>query len=518
MSEGPERERLSGALQENLLTLLCFDDANCKVARGALTPQLFESAVYREVAGAAIDFIDQFGETIKEHLPDHLEHILKGEDARKAASYERVIRNLYEARGHVNGEYVISRLHDFVRQQNFKDAVIRAAEALRDGKVDEAEVAMQSALNRQAVAFDPGLRLDSPEDVAALLDSPEEEGFPLGIPELDVRGLFPRRKTLTTFVAARGMGKSWFLTHSAKMAMVHGWSVSVVTLEMGQKSYGVRFLQSFFSISKREAEVSVSRLRVGRDGDLLDLFREKMERWTLKDDDIKSKLMRRIRETFSRRAPLRIKAFPTGSLTVAQLEAYLDGLERFEKFTPDVLIVDYPDLMEMPSDNLRIHLGKVIEKIRGIAVRRNLAAIIVTQGNRESEKATTVTTDQVAEDISKLATSDLVFTYSQTPAEYALGLARLMVGKARDAEGKFSVLITQAYAIGQFCLDSVLLRGDYWNILRGDDGDGPEEAPRRPRRRSEGNGEGRGRGEAPRGRRGPPNDDNDDAPPRRRKG
>lgn len=460
-----EKARLSGSLQENILVLLCFDDAACKVVRGALTPQLFESAVAREVAGAAIDFIDQYGETIKEHLPDHLEHILKGEDARKASSYERLIKNIYEARDHVNAEYVLTQLHDFVRQQNFKDAIVKATEAIRDGKIDEAEVAMQQALNRQAVAFEPGLRLDSPEDVAALLDSPEEEGFPLGIPELDRRGLMPRRKALTMFVGARGMGKSWFLTFCAKMAMVHGWGAVVITLEMGEKGYGVRFLQSFFSISQREAEVTVSRLKVGRDGGLVDLIRERVERWTMKDDDIKTKLLRRIRDTFSRRAPLRIKAFPTGSLTIPQLEAYLDGLERYDKFVPDALLIDYPDLMELPSDNLRIALGKTIEKIRGIAVKRNLAAIVVTQGNRDSEKATTVSTDMMAEDISKLATADLVFTYSQTPAEYALGLARLMVGKAREAEGKFSVLITQAYAIGQFCLDSVLLKNDYWDIL-----------------------------------------------------
>lgn len=465
-------ERLSGALQENILTLLCFDDKNCKIVRAAITPQLFGNAVHREVAGHAIDFIDQYGETIKEHLADHLEDILKGEDARKASTYERLLKNLYESRDTVNGDYVVSQLHKFVRQQNLKSSVIRAVECLEDGRIDDAEIELQKGLNTQSVAFEAGLSLNNADDVGAILDNPEEEGFTLGIPELDDRGLFPRRKEICVFLAARGMGKSWFVTHCCKRASIQGWSAVVITLEMGEKPYGARMLQSFFSISRREAEVTVSRFERDRKGGLADIIRETMQRMTMKDGDIKSKLMSRIRTMFERKAPLRIKAFPTGTLTMSQLEAYLDGLQRFENFTPDLLCIDYPDLMDLPSDNLRIALGQVIQKIRGLAVKRNMAAVIVTQGNREAEKATTVTTDQVAEDISKLATADLLFTYSQTAAEYALGLARLMVGKARNESGKFSVLLTQAYALGQFCLDSVLLKSDYWGILdENDDND-----------------------------------------------
>lgn len=458
-------ERLGGALQENILTLLCFDDANCKIVRAALTPQLFESAVFREVAGHAIDFIDTYGETIKEHLADHLEDILKGEDKRKASTYERLLTNLFASRETINSEYVVQQLHKFVRQQNIKASVIKAVEALEDGRIDDAEIELQKGLNTQSVAFEVGLRLSSVEDVGAILDNPEEEGFELGIPELDMRGLYPRRKELTMFVAARGMGKSWFVTHCVKRANLAGWSALVITLEMGEKPYGARMLQSFFSISRREAETTVTRFEKDRKGGLLDIIREKLERMTLADTDIRSKLMKKIKQMFSRRAPIVIKAFPTGSLTISQLEAYLDGLERYENFIPDVMLVDYPDLMELDTKNLRIELGAIIQKIRGLGVKRNMATIAVTQGNRAAESATTVTTDQVAEDISKLATADLLYTYSQTPAEYALGLARLLVGKARNEGAKFSVLMTQAYALGQFCLDSVLLKSDYWDIL-----------------------------------------------------
>ena len=459
-------ERLSGALQENILTLLCFDDVNGKMIRGALTAQLFESSVFKEVAGHAIDFIDQYGETIKDHLPDHLESILKGDDQRKATTYKKLLDNLFLSRGSVNGEYVISQLHKFVRQQKLKDAVIKAVEAIEDGRIDQAELELHKGLNSQSIAFEGGLNLSSAEDVIGILDQPEEEGFDLGIEELDRHGIIPRRKEMLLFMAPRGRGKSWFITHCAKQALLQRWSAIIITLEMSEKRYAARMLQSFFSISRREAMVKVTRLITDKQGNLQDLIQEKIERATMQDSNIRQVISSRAKREFNRRPPIRIKEFPTRSLDVAGIKAYLDGLERFEKFTPDLICIDYPDLMDIDPKNLRIELGKVLEDIRGIGVARNAAVVVVSQGNRESENATLVTGNMAAEDISKIATSDVVLTYSQTPAEKTLNLARLFVEKARNEESKMQVLISQAYGIGQFCLDSSPIRGDYWDFMQ----------------------------------------------------
>ncbi len=457
-------ERLSGALQENILTLLCFDDINCRLIRAAVSPQLFESSVFREVAGHAIDFIDQFGEAIKDHLPDHLEDILKAGD-RKATTYKRLLDNLLLSRDSVNAPYVLSQLHKFVRMQNFKSGLVQAVEFVEDGKIDQAELAMSKAMVSQSIAFEGGLSLQSADAVGDILDHPEEEGFELGIEELDRLGVIPRRKELHMFIAPRGKGKSWWITHCAKQALLQRWSVVIITLEMSEKRYAARMLQTFFAIARREALVKVTRFITGRSGKLEGMVPEEMTRMTMKDENIKATLMARAKREFRRRPPFRIKEFPTGSLSMQGLEAYLEGLERFEKFTPDLICIDYPDLMEIDTKNLRLELGKIIGQLRGVAGKRNCAMVVVSQGNREAETASTVTASMAAEDISKLATADNVFTYSQTPAEQKLGLARILVDKARNEASKFSVLITQAYAIGQFCLDSVRLDTDYWDLM-----------------------------------------------------
>lgn len=460
-----ELERISGSLQENLLTLLCFDDRNCKLARAAITPQLFESSVFREVAGHAIDFIDQYGEAIKDHLPDHLEGILRGDDSRKAASYQRLVDNLFASRETVNGEYVISQLHKFVRMQTLKGALIRAVEAAEDGRVEEAEVEIQKGLKTQVVSFSSGLNMSDSKQVAGLFDQLDEPGFDLGIKHFDDLGVIPRRKQLTVFLAPRGRGKSWFCVYVAKMALLQRWTVVIVTLEMSQNRYGARILQAFFSVSEREGLTRVARLKTGRDGSLQDILYEEIERASLRDPDSRNVITAKVRREFRRRPPLIIKEFPTKGLDIMGLTAYLDGLERHEGVVPDLLVVDYPDLMKHDAKNKRVEIGEIVEQLRGIGVARNCAVVVPSQSNAAGEKATTVQTTDFAEDISKLATADVVYTYSQTPAEKRLGLARLGAGKDRNHKDGFHVLITQAYNIGQFCLESVPLPNDYWQVI-----------------------------------------------------
>ncbi len=153
-------------------------------------------------------------------------------------------------------------------------------------------------------------------------------------------------------------------------------------------------------------------------------------------------------------------------------------------------MIDYPKLMKLNATNLRIELGATIEALRGIAIERNCAVIIVHQGNAEAEKASLVTGSMAGEDISIIATSDVVLTYSQTPQEHALGLARLYTSQVRNEESQVQILITQSYQLGQFCLDSVRIKSDYWDIVEDKSGKTPSERPRRgqdeddrPRRR-----------------------------------
>lgn len=472
-------ERLGGALQENLLCLLCFDEKNCKLVRSALTPQLFESAVFREVAGIAIDFIDQFHSPVGDHLPDHLEHILKGDDTRKAASYKRLIDELYLAKDDVKGEYVILQLHKFVRQQNMKAAVIRAVEALEDGRIDDAEVELQKGLNHQVVSFEPGVDISDPEQALTFLDN-SDAPLLTGIDALDRFGVGPARKTLYLLTGPLGKGKSWGLMQIGKYALLQRQVVVHVTLEMSAEKTVQRYLQMLFSVTKRQGGARVPRISKEFDGSIKSIEFEDLDLLSLEDDDIRGKLTQRIKRRLNRRAAFKVKKFSSGQLTIPALNAYLDGLERYEKIVPDVLIIDYAELMHLDPKDKRGSIGQLFVDLRGIADSRNLALVTASQVNRSGIGKTTADEQDLSEDISKAFTADTLVTYNQTKMEERMGLARLFVAKNRDGEGGMTALITQSYKMGQFCLDSVVMTERYLNSINPrQERDEDEESPAR---------------------------------------
>ncbi len=454
---------MGGSLAENILTMLCFHD-EAKMIRSIIKPSLWESSVYRDIAAHACDFIDQFAEPPREHLADSMESILKGSDKRKAQSYQRVIDNLFMSKDSINTQYVITKLHEFVRQQNLKSAVVKVVEAIEAGKISEAEVEMQKGLRGQVNVFEMGINLADANNALAFMDD-VEDGILTGIKELDKRDTMPRPGEAFLVIAPMKKGKSWALIHFGKHAILQRKTVAHVTLEMSEKKCVQRYIQALFSVTKREALIKVPQFKEDELGRLVDIDFEEFKRPTFSDPNIRKTLTNKLRKELSKRAPLIIKQFPTSSLTINELEAWLDGLERFHKVTPDMLIIDYPDLMKIGAAKLRVDTGIIYKELRGLVVRRNIALVIASQGNRSSMNAKVVKDDMVAEDVSKIATADTVITYSQTEQEKKLGLARLFVSNVRNDEDKYMVLISQCYAAGQFALDSTLMLSDYNEIL-----------------------------------------------------
>ena len=165
------------------------------------------------------------------------------------------------------------------------------------------------------------------------------------------------------------------------------------------------------------------------------------------------------------RLPVLVKEFPTGHLTIPGLEAYLDQLERYDGFIPDVLIVDYADLFNIESSRVREDTGKIYKDLRGLGVDRELAVITASQSNRLGEDAKKLTLKHLAEDYTKAATSDMIVTYSQTTVEKELGLGRLWIAKNRDNEDGQTFTISHALGMGQFVIDCAVADSQYWSLL-----------------------------------------------------
>ena len=467
-------ETLSSVLQENLLTLLCFDDKHAIIIRGLVEADLFEG-YYQEVARTVYTFIDSQKEAPKEHLPDLFDRIIEGKD-RKATTFKNILHQLHQTKDGINTDFVMCRLAEFVRIQQLKGAMVQAIDIFQSGKVGEDEMSriesiFSQAMKRRLEVFDPGVMLGDKQRALDFLNKDEGEVFRTGVKELDRCMLGPLRKGLHLFIGLPKKGKTWWCVNLGKNAFLEGKRVCHITLEMSEEKMARRYYQALFAMCRRRPTSELealyqTRFDLDELGRLIGFEREELKpKLSLDDPEVRRKLEQKIDHLGLRLNRIIIKGFPTSQLTVPALEAYLDGLELQRGFTPDLLIVDYPMLMKYNHQYQRLMIGQIIKELRGIGVERNLAVAIVSQSSKRGAESSKVMDKHIAEDWSQIATADVVLTYSQTEAEKRLGLARLFVADARDEEDQFTVLISQSYSTGQFCRASMRMTQAYWSVL-----------------------------------------------------
>ena len=451
---------LQGSLEENVLTLLAFNNIHAPALVLQLTPELFSTRAYRKVAQTAFEHIERYGSAPGVHLWDLLERELRQGD--EGILLGKTLDAMKSLNAKMQPQFVMDGLEDFIQKRQLMIAIEQAADLAHNGDLAGAREALASS--NISTAGGEGMWFSDEEAMTSFMDINDEDRFPIGIEEFDRLGVQPARKAMFLLVAPPKRGKSWFLVHVGKTGLQYRKNVLHISLENSAKLTAQRYLQSMFALKQNEsADVKVARMRRGADSGRIENIEveslvksaggQPLRSATIEHRQAIIKKMR----AFKKRARLRIEYFPSGTLTMAMLNALLDKLERVDGFVPDLLILDYPDLMALDRNNLRISLGSLFVSLRGVAGQRNLALVTATQGGKEAAMANTVNATHVSEDYSKIFTADTIVTYSQTPKEKKSGLARLFVAAARASKDGFIVLISQAYAIGQFCMDSTFM-------------------------------------------------------------
>lgn len=460
-------ESLSIPLQESVICLLATNSKQGRIAAGLLKPDSFDDS-FRDIATRILAYHRKHKKAPGvEHLDDVFDDIIANAKHKKQRAYSRMLEGIIANAEGLNSDYVLSRINEFSRRQSLKAAVIEASERYQAGGDDlvaNVESILTKALRFKEQDMDAGVFLSDQKRAFEFLNK-RAESWRTGIDAFDRINLGPTRGKMLLLIAPKGSGKSWWCVDAGKRMLVQGAKVVHITLEMPIEDVVQRYFQSFFAIPKRSEAIRYTRFALDNLGRLEELLKKKRRpAMSLAEPGLERWLSRRVSQWGARFSRLVVQSFPTKSLTIAKLEAYLDMLE-FNGFIPDALILDYPDLMYMDKNNPRISIGWTYEELRGILQRRNIAGVFPTQGNRKSWDAPVVKGGMVAEDASKLMTTDMCLIYNQTLEEKQRGLARLFAEKHRSDEDKFTVLITQSYTSGQFMLDSIRMPHNYWSMI-----------------------------------------------------
>jgi hypothetical protein len=118
------------------------------------------------------------------------------------------------------------------------------------------------------------------------------------------------------------------------------------------------------------------------------------------------------------------------------IKSHLTKLRIARGFKPDLIILDYPDIMKPSRDysEKRTELELLYEEIRGMAQEFNCAVWVASQTNRGALSKKVVTIADLAESFGKAATSDFMLALSQTKQEKRDGEVRYYVAKHRNGQ------------------------------------------------------------------------------------
>jgi len=404
MSEGhiDPRDTFSGmgrTYQEKVLQAMLEDSLFADTMLDVLNPRFFD-----------VEYLERLATKFFEHKhkfrtfpsPDVLEvMVTRGTDIEPALCVQ-VKDYLHRVKENpLNGDtgFIQQSSLDFCRKQTMKDALVQAIDKMQEMKFDDISQIIRNAL---VAGSTRDLGLDYSGGFDKRLNREESPRIPSGWAPLDrvLNGGFERR-TIATFIAPTGAGKSMFLVNCGAYAAQEGFNVVYVTLEMADYKIGLRF-DSYYS------GVELNHIKQHAD---------KVEQ--VAKEKVKGRLF--------------IKEFPTKAATVQSIRSYLQRLQAIHNFNPDLVIVDYADLLRGSRGyaDKRFELEGNYEELRALATEFNCSFLTADQTNRSGLEMEVVTIGAIGESYAKATVCDLIMTVSRTMEDKQANTGRLFVAKSR---------------------------------------------------------------------------------------
>jgi len=318
-------------------------------------------------------------------------------------------------------DYYLDQVEEFAKGEAMKGAILTSIELLKQKEYSKIEQEMRGALSvNRNVNLGSDYFSEVDERYVRLGQNSVEAQYRTPFESLNKElegGLAD--KELAMVVAPPGVGKSLFLANQAVRSCMDGKDVLYVSLEMSEDRVAQRLDSIFSRIAQRELK------------DRVDDLKERLERVSQLKNDI---------------GRIKIKEFPARRCSVNGLRAYLNQLRNYEDFSPQVIIVDYLELMSS-EDTMKEYMAqeRMAQELRGLCTEYKCLVWTATQTNREGKKVDLITDSELADSYGKIRVCDLAFSINQRPEEFDEGKARLYIMKSRNGRARFVVPVKIDY-------------------------------------------------------------------------
>jgi hypothetical protein len=128
-----------------------------------------------------------------------------------------------------------------------------------------------------------------------------------------------------------------------------------------------------------------------------------------------------------------IKEYSPGRASMDTIESHLKQLEANNDFIPDLIIIDYPDLLKprkMRKES-REELDDIYTDVKGLAKDNRIPVICPAQINRMGAKDDIIEGDKVAGNFSKMMIADFSVSLSRRRKDKIQGTGRFHIMKSR---------------------------------------------------------------------------------------
>lgn len=448
-----DENELSGHIQDSIAYLAITNTDFLKLVRNFVDTELFTSDVIHHVVRACYKYYDLTKEAPGDHICDILADEVKSMPESKRELVLHFLDRVSQMR-EPNGEYVTSKLNEFVKSRTFQLAAVEFVKLVDHKRFSEAELLMYGALKSGVKSLNIGC--DYFADFSSMYRQEGNEWLTgMDLKYFDHLKRFKRGELGVILGGYKGK-KSYTLHHIGLHALMRGLNVLHVShensLDICERRYD-RMVGSLVDEKDRDIEVPIRSYDHAAEKVVISMIKRPCV-----SDSNERKRARRVLQRFSGR--LIIKKFPMGSCDMRDLEHYLDYLERFEGFVPDVLLNDYPDVMRPldASKQTRDQLNDSYIYHKKLADEKNMLVVVPSQATRSAIRAKRITMKDFAEDIRKLGNCDWAIAVCQTDAQSLSGIGSLYILASRDGLMDVGCGFVLNLEIGQYATDSFRLK------------------------------------------------------------
>ncbi len=291
--------------------------------------------------------------------------------------------------------FVKDEILRFCKNQEIKHAIMDSVNLLKIGNYDEIKTKIDSAMKAGA---DTDIGHEYKSQVALRYNEAARHTITTGwdvVDDLMDGGLAPGE--LGVVMAPAGIGKSWLLINIGANAIRNGKNVVHFTLELNENYVGQRYDSVITGISAQNLKNH--------------------------QEDIEDKMSRIDGE-------LVIKYYPTKSVGAMALKAHIEKSAMLGK-APDLVIIDYADLLKVSTKDKHEALEELYEELRGLAGEYKVPVWTATQAGRAALEEDIIEADKIAASYGKVMVSDFIMSLSRKVQDKLSGTGRVHIVKNR---------------------------------------------------------------------------------------